>query len=138
MIRHARRPIGLVVIALGLLGLEGCGMSSAKPKAEAAIGVFHQQLDAIWTSADEALRNSTSRDSFDKFMAAVHRKLGRVVKTENTTWSIGNYNLRTQVTLVQNTQFERGSGVETFLYFVRGEKVVLAGYNINSTELVTL
>jgi hypothetical protein len=35
-----------------------------------------------------------------------------------------------------NTQFERGTGAETFVYRITSGKALLAGYNINSTELI--
>ena len=139
----ASRYCGLIVLALVLPALNGCGASSAKPKAEAAIGVFHRQLDAadfdaIWKAADDSFRGATARGKYDDFMGAVHRKLGRVVRTTNTNWSVRTYNLQTRVVLLQHTEFERGSGDETFTYAVRGDVVKLVGYNIQSADLVTL
>jgi hypothetical protein len=130
------------VVAI-LLGLQGCGVSADKAKAEAAVGVFHQQLDAgdfdaIWNSTDGALRAVTSEAKFDKFVGAVHGKLGHVVKTSSAGWRVQSFNLKTSVVLQQKTDFERGSGTETFTFVVHGEDLKLAGYHVDSSDLVTL
>jgi Protein of unknown function (DUF4019) len=135
------RLAGLVIAIL--LGLQGCGVSADKAKAEAAMGVFHQQLDAedfnaIWSSTDDALRAATSRPNFEKFVQAVHRKLGHVVKTSGAGWRVQSFNFKTSVVLQQKTDFEHGSGTETFTFVVHGEDLKLAGYHVDSTDLVTL
>ena len=49
-----------------------------------------------------------------------------------------NYNSSgTSVTLKFKTQFERGTGAETFVYRVTGGKAPLASYHINSDDLIT-
>jgi len=136
---HCRGLFAGALLAL----VAGCGMSSAKPKADIAVTAFHKQLDAadyagIWNAADDAYREATSHDKSDKLMEAVHRKLGRVVKSSTVNWSVRNFNLKTSVMLAQNTQFERGSATETFVYVVSGNDVKLAGYNIQSMDLITL
>jgi Protein of unknown function (DUF4019) len=132
---------GLVVAIL--FGLQGCGVSADKAKAEAAVEVFHQQLDAgdfdaIWNSTDVALRAVTSEAKFDKFVGAVHGKLGHVVKTSSAGWRVQSFNLKTNVVLQQKTNFEHGSGTETFTFAVHGEALKLAGYYVESEDLVTL
>jgi hypothetical protein len=123
--------------------IAGCGMSSAKPKADVAVTTFHRQLDAadyagVWNAADDAYRQATPRDESDKLMEAVHRKLGRVVKSETTNWSMRNFNFKTSVVLTQNTRFEHGSGTEFFTYVVSGNDAKLAGYSIQSMDLIKL
>jgi hypothetical protein len=126
-----------------LVLIAACGMPSAKPKAEIAVRAFHQQLDAanyaeIWNAADDAYRKATPRDESDKLMEAIHRKLGRVVKSTTVNWSVRNFNFKTSIQLAQNTEFERGAGTELFTYVVSGSDVKLAGYSIQSTDLITL
>ena len=137
------RCVRVIAICLIALLAAGCGMSSAKPKAESAMAAFHTQLnagdlDAIWNAADDAFRSSVKRDQYDKIFGAVHRKLGNVVKTATVNWSVNSRNLRTSVVLVQDTQFEHGSGSETFTYVVSGDEVRLVAYNIQSSDLITL
>jgi hypothetical protein len=118
-------------------------MSADKAKAEAAVGVFHQRLDAenfdaIWSGTDDALRAATSRPKFEKFVQAVHRKLGNVVKTSGAGWRVQTFNFKTHVVLQQKTDFEHGSGTEIFTFAVHGEDVKLVGYRVDSEDLVTL
>lgn len=131
------------LLGLLLLGVQGCGMSSAKPVADAAVISFHSQLDAaqfdaIWNGADERFRNGTTHEAYGKIFAAVHRKLGLVTSTATRGWAVNYVNFETRVVLQQQTQFEHGSGEETFTYIVRDNSAKLVAYNISSTELITL
>jgi hypothetical protein len=141
----AARVLRFTVLALAVLwGMSGCsGITSAKPKAEAAVSVFHDQLnaadfDAIWNSASDKFHDNAPRPKFDKFIQAVRSKLGRVTGTSNAGWRVGNFNFKTTVVLQQKTTFEHGSGTETFTYVVHGDEVKLEGYNVQSMDLVTL
>ena len=136
---------GLCLPVLVVLGfnLQGCGVSNARPNAEAAVVTFHQRLDAgdldgIWNQTDEGFRKACERACFDKFIGAVHRKLGKVVTTSNTGWMVGSFNLTTRVTLTQQTEFEHGKGTEVFTFLVHDEVVKLLSYKINSMDLITL
>jgi len=42
-----------------------------------------------------------------------------------------------RMTLKFKTTFERGTGEESFVYRIVGGKPVLAGYHINSDDLIT-
>ncbi len=135
------RLIGFLMAILATL--QGCGVSQDKGKAETAMEIFHRQLDAgdfdaIWNGADEELRAATSQAKFDKFVQAVHGKLGRVVKTSRNGWRAQTFNFKTSFVLRQKTEFEHGSGMETFTYAIHGEEVKLLGYHIESDDLFTL
>jgi hypothetical protein len=141
--RAAARHLALLLLGCALLCSAGCGLSSSRQHAAAAIDVFHNELnagdfDAIWNGADDQFRETTSRQSYDKFVGAVHRKLGRALRTSNQNWSVRSFNFRTSIVLVQHTEFEYGKGTETFTFSVRGDSVRLVGYHIESMELVTL
>jgi len=112
-----------------------------KLQAEAGVGAFHKQLDAadykgIWDDADPQFRNAGSKEAYEKFVGAVHRKLGNVKSTNNSGWQVNNYNLVTRVVLQQHTVFERGAGEETFTFVLKDDQPKLLGYNIQSTELI--
>ena len=66
----------------------------------------------------------------------MHRKLGKVTQTANAGFNVNTFNLTTRVVLNQNTTFEQGNATEVFTFEMNGEKAVLVGYNINSTELI--
>jgi outer membrane lipopolysaccharide assembly protein LptE/RlpB len=135
----------LKAISLILCGviLVGCGgFTKGKPAAEKAIAHFHDlynqgKLDAIWKEADPAFRSAASRQKYDEFMAAVQRKLGKVSSTVNNTWNVSATNLKTTVYMTQQTTFEKGQGTESFTFALDGTNAVLAGYNIQSMDLIT-
>jgi hypothetical protein len=135
--RTAARVFPFTVLAFAVLsGVSGCGgMSTAKPKAEAAVEVFHQELnsadfDAIWNGADEGFRSSGTREKFNNYLQAVRSKLGKVVSTTNSGWFVRTFNFKTGVNLRQRTTFEHGTGTEDFNYIVQGDEVKLLGYNV--------
>lgn len=141
--KRAARYVVLLLLGAAWLGSAGCGVSSSRHHAEAAIDVFHSELnagdfDAIWNGADDRFRKAATRENYDKFVGAVHRKLGRALRTSNQNWSMRNLNLETSIVLVQHTEFEYGAGTETFTFSVEGDAVRLIGYHIESNELVTL
>lgn len=141
--RIAARRFLTVILAAVFLGLQACASSTARPLAEEAVKAFHAQLDAgnfdgIWDAADDSFRKASSYDRYDAFIAAVHRKLGHVVKTSTVGWSIAYFNFQTRVVLQQQTQFEHGSGVETFTYVLKDNAARLSGYDIRSSDLITL
>ena len=104
------------VCALGCLAsLQACGMSDAKVHAEPGVAAFHEQLDAadydgIWNGAHEDFRKASGKEAYQKFVEAVHRKLGNVKSTKNAGWQVNNYNFVTRVVLQQHTVIERGAG----------------------------
>ena len=130
------------ILALLVSGLACKGYTEGKPAAEKAIAEFHSMLDAgrfeeIYDSSDKAMKNATTKEQLTKLLNAVHTKLGTTKESTEQSWHIGNYNLTTTVTIVDETIFQNGKAIETFTYVIDGNQTHLAGYNINSTELVT-
>lgn len=131
--------IAMIVI---LLIFSGCSdLATAKPAAEAAVLKFHNKYNtgdfkSIFENADQDFKKGVSFDNFILFMKAVHSKLGKVKSTENQNWRVGNFNLKTFVSLQQKTEFEKGIAVESFNYRIENEKAILVGYNINSRDLI--
>ena len=137
-----RKIYAIMITLLIMVFLNGCSdMTSAKPAAEIAITGFHEMynsedFESIFDDSHKDFKAASNFESFSEFMQAVHSKLGRVKSTESQNWKVGNYNLKTSVSLQQKTQFENGSGVETFNYRIEDEKAILVGYNINSRDLI--
>lgn len=135
--RLARLPMLALLVFLG-----SCQAANAKPAAEAQIMPFHDRYNArqfavIYDSTDATFQQTTSRDDFLKIGEGLHRKLGRVTGTTPAGYQVNVSTGGTQVTLTYRTTFEKGEGVETFHYRVRGKRASLAGYNINSPALLT-
>ena len=78
----------------------------------------------------------TTREKFVAFLAAVHRKLGVMKSTKQRGWNVNYHTSGTFVTLTYATTYERGEAVEQFVYRLRAEQALLAGYHVNSEALV--
>jgi Protein of unknown function (DUF4019) len=133
----------ICIFALAAVGLFGCGgMIKGKPAAERAIAHFHNlynegKVDEIWTDADPGFRSASTKEKYEALMAAVQRKLGKVVSSSNSIWNVRSFNMKTTVLMNQDTKFENGQGIESFTFAVNGTNAVLVGYNIQSADLIT-
>jgi hypothetical protein len=94
------------------------------------------QFDQIYSDGADDLKKSTTEQSLTRLLDAVDRKLGTFKSAQSNGWSV-NYNTSgTSVTMKFKTEFEKGSGVETFVYRITGGKALLAGYQINSADMM--
>jgi hypothetical protein len=124
--------------------LSSCGTSmKIVERARLNVEQFHTQMDteqftAIYAACDEKFHQATSESDFVKLLDAIHRKLGNVQQSDlrNTgvAWFAGQ---GATVTLVYQTKFASGSGMERFVWHVKENGAALYSYNINSNELVT-
>jgi len=139
LMNNVGRLCGLLVAAVLVTG---CSSGQDLGLAEAGIARFRelmaaQQFGQIYSEAADDLKKATTEPELTRLLAAIDRKLGAVKSTEKNGWSV-NYNPSgTSVTLKLKTEFERGTGAETFVYRITSGKALLAGYHINSTELIT-
>ena len=136
---RVRRLCGLLV---GAVLVTGCSSGQDLNLAQAEIERFRQlmtaqQFSQIYSDASDELKKTTGEQDMARLLTAIDRKLGPVKNAEKNGWNV-NYNTSgTSVTLKFNTQFERGTGAETFVYRIAGGKALLAGYNITSNALIT-
>jgi hypothetical protein len=119
----------------------GCSAPEKIKDAGPAVDAFHRQLDAgsfeaIWQDGDVMLRQNASEAQFRLLLAAVHKKLGKVVKSERAGWNVNYGTGGTIVTVTMNTQFEHGTGIETLTFHAQGDRLDLAGYTINSNDMM--
>jgi hypothetical protein len=133
----------LIALAVLCLAVVACkSITEGKPAAEAAVKTFHLLLDQgryadIYASSDPKMKAAATENDLTKLLNAVHTKLGNVRVSTLSNWRVGNYNLTSTATLVQETEFEKGSATETFVFILDGKNAVLAGYNVNSNDLIT-
>jgi hypothetical protein len=132
----------LCALLIALLVVGGC--SSGEDIAAARTEVAHfrelmvmQQFDQIFAEASDELKKTTTEQNLTRLLAAVNGKLGAVKTAEESGWNVNFNTSGTFVKLSFKTQFEKGSGVETFTYRIIDGRGRLAGYNINSNELIT-
>lgn len=118
-----------------------CSSAEDIAAAEGQISHFRQMMAAqqfgrIYADAGEELRKATTEQEMVSLLAAVDRKLGTVKSAEKNGWNLNYQTSGTFVTLKYKTQFERGSGVETFVYRMADRRALLTGYHINSNQLI--
>jgi hypothetical protein len=133
-----RWSVGLIAAAV----LAACSATQDFDLANAAIAHFRelmaaQQFDRIYSESADDLKKTTTEQNLTRLLAAIDRKLGPVKSVERNGWDVSYKSSGTSVTLRFKTQFERGTGAETFVYRVTGGKALLAGYHINSDDLIT-
>jgi hypothetical protein len=142
MVSCRARVCSLILALAALLLLAACSSGQDLTLAEAEVARFRGQMAAqqfaeIYAQASDGLKMSTTEERLTRLLSAVDSRLGAVKSADRTTWGVNFGTAGTTVTLKYNTQFERGTGEETFVYRIVGGKAVLAGYHINSEDLIT-
>jgi len=136
------RPIVRYSVPILLaMATAACNVQESVDDAKAAVSVFHADLDAadyesIWKEASEPFRKSAPKAEFEKFLDAVHRKLGKSGKSEQLGWNANATTGGTFISLQMDTQFEKGRGQEQFVFVKNGKELELQAYNINSPALI--
>ena len=125
-----------------LFSLSACSdFKEGKPLADNAVIDFHSKFNAgeftaIYETAHPDLKSVSSMEDFLGLLEAINRKLGPVAESNNTGWRVNSHNLKTYVSLVQETTFESGKGTESFVYRIQDDEAKLISYNINSNDLI--
>jgi major membrane immunogen (membrane-anchored lipoprotein) len=132
-----RWSAALVVLVL----LAACSATQDVDLSNTAIAHFRelmtaQKFDQIYSESADELKKTTTEQNLTRLLAAIDRKLGPVKSAEANGWSVNYNSSGTSVTLKFKTQFEKGTGAETFVYRISGGKALLASYHINSEDLM--
>lgn len=141
---NKRRVFSALFLVAASCVLASCGSSSKNVQlAESSVGMFHAQLDteqyvSIYAAADEKFHAATSEGDFVKLLQAVHTKLGSVressLRNTGVAWFAGQ---GATVTLVYDTKFSDGTGMEQFVWHIKDDQPSLYSYRINSNDLIT-
>jgi hypothetical protein len=136
---NIRQLCGLLIAAFLVTG---CSSGQDLSLAQAEIERFRQlmaaqQFGQIYSEASDELKKTAGEQDMVRLLTAIDRKLGPVKNAEKNGWNVNYATSGTSATLKFNTQFERGTGAETFVYRIAGGKAQLAGYNITSNALIT-
>ena len=131
----------LCVLILVCLTLGACSAGADKAASEALVQQFRRQMDAgrfqqIYRTSSDEFRQSGSEDTLVGFLATVQARLGRVRSSNQTGWHFNATPAASTTTLTYATEFERGSGTETFVFRVTDGRAALVGYHINSNQLM--
>ena len=142
--RSAKTTIrSLIFTLVACLLITGCGDTiKGKSIAESQVVAFHEKLDAgrfdeIYSAADDAFRNAAPKEKVLRLFSAVEKKLGKVKSSSTKTWNVKTFNFVTRVVLVAETEFEHGTGTETFTFRVSEGKASLIGYKMDSLDMMT-
>jgi len=137
-----RKVLGVVaaviVVAIPLIA-SSCGR--AREAAEAASQEFRTRITRgaygeIVRSATPEFQNVTTEGDFAAAMEGVKARLGVWQSSEEPTWKVLAGAGGQTVTLVYDSQFERGTATEEFVWRVRQGRPQLAGYHVKSYALV--
>jgi hypothetical protein len=133
--------IRLLCALLAAILVAGCSSSEDLAAVRSQISHFRDQVAArqfeqIYAEASEDLKKSTTEKQMVDILAAIERKLGAVKDAQDNGWKIDFRTSGTVVTFSLKTQFEKGNGIETFVYRFSGKEPLLVGYHVNSNELI--
>jgi hypothetical protein len=131
----------LRTLALLLVLVLAAGCSVDTSPAEQAVPKFHSMLDAgdfaqIYDSSSEDLKSLSSQHDFVAFLDGVHRKLGASAASERQGWRVDYRPGGTFITLTYRTRYAVGEAQEQFVFRMKDNRALLAGYHINSNALL--
>src|SRR5262249_20214869 len=95
-----------------------------------------QKFKELYASSHPDLKAASTEVDFVKLLEAIHRKLGKYVRSTDAGWRVNTHNLTTTASVTQNTEFEHGKGVEMFTFVVSGGTCTLRSYHINSQDMM--
>jgi hypothetical protein len=122
--------------------LTGCSSGADVAAARSGIARFRemmeaQQLHQIYEEASDELKKTIQEQQFVRLLTAFRGKLGSVTSTEDRASRVTFRPTGTLVELSFKTEFEKGSGTETFAYSIIQGSASLVGYRVDSPDLVT-
>lgn len=134
--------VGVTVVVITFLMWQ-CGFALVQGRKLANVEVthFHERLNAeqyedICRNADAGFKAKQSQEELIKFLAAVHKKLGRAGVEKQVNIRVDTNTNGTFLTTWYNTEFASGTAMETFTWRKSNGSWRLLGYNVNSTALL--
>jgi hypothetical protein len=129
------------VALAAVLVLASCGSTPDLGDAGKMVETFHVQLDAedydgIWATTSPDFRKASRKEDLQKFLTAVHTKLGKVRESKQITWQKMAHTSGSFTKVVMDTRFEKGTGQEEFMFQAGDNRTELSGYHINSTDMM--
>ena len=120
-----------------------CSMGDHVETAKAGVDEFHARLaeskfEEIYADSASDFQDATTQEDAVKLFAAVITKLGKPISSSQSGWHVNFGTGGTVVTLEMQTEFERGKGVERYVFRISDGVARLMSYHINSNDLVVL
>jgi hypothetical protein len=120
------------------LALGGCSVGQDLSSGGTAVEDFHRQLNAGQFAAIESAADTEIKavpGGFAPVLDHIHARLGKVMSSTRTGFNDRVDNGDHRLDLVYGTKFEKGDGVEEFVFRIVDGKPVLAGYHVKSDAL---
>lgn len=95
-----------------------------------------ENYDAIWAGTSTDMRSVTPKEKLERLLVAVHTKLGKTKTSKQVGWQENATTSGRYSEVVMDTQYERGAAREDFVFRHEGDRLLLSGYNINSTDMM--
>jgi hypothetical protein len=130
------------MIAAGALLLASCAQNPPDTSAaEQGVTRFRRQMDSrqfqeIYDNAAPEFRQNASESTVIRFLNLVSTRLGRALAASKQGLRLDTNTSGSFVTLTYTTTFDRGRGNEEFVFRMDGPEARLAGYHINSLDLM--
>lgn len=130
-----------VTIGSAALVLLSCNPVKSTAEADKAAAEFHALFDAedydkIFDTAHADFKAAQPKADSVIFLRSVREKLGTIKLTKRAGWQANSVNMKTNVVLTYETEFENGRGVETFTYRIDDGSTSLLGWHVNSSALI--
>lgn len=137
-----RRFAQFTALVWAFVFLNGCGAANNVALAKSAANEFHQRFNSnqdapIYDAADPDLKKNLDRDTFQKMLERIRRKLGACTESNATSYF---YNISTEGSFVElkyTTKCTNGSLDETFRWHMVNDRAELYAYNAQSPLLLT-
>ena len=135
------KTIQLIAILIGSLVIASCNPLKSTAQADKAVREFHALFDAndyekIFDAAHADFKAAQPKSDIIDFLRSVREKLGTIKTSNRTGWQANSLNMKTNVVLTFETEYENGKGIETFTYRIADGNATLYGWNVNSNALV--
>lgn len=135
------QTLKLIPILLSIVFLGGCNPLKSTAEAEKAAVLFHtlyddEDYDKIFDTAHADFKSAQPKVDTINFLKSVREQLGTIKTTNRTGWKANSFNLKTNVVLTYETEYQNGRGVETFTYRIANGGATLLGWHITSNDVV--
>ncbi|QJB67968.1 DUF3887 domain-containing protein [Parasphingorhabdus halotolerans] len=116
-------------------------MTEGAEMAETAVERLHmdynaERFDKIYDAATKEYKAATTREMNNRLFKTIRKRLGKVVDAKRTGWNVNATTNGTFVSLVYETEFEKGKGQESYQMKVYDGSAKMNGFNVNSPELM--
>jgi hypothetical protein len=119
-----------------------CTTGEETARAETEVATFHKRFNAsefgvIYDLSSDDFKQSARKDDMVRFFEAVRLRLGEAIDRKKVRWEVNYHTSGTIVSVTYETQFKKGNATEQFMFRMSSSNVVLAGYRIDSRDLIT-